>query len=61
MFIMALDIGAFVGRDQFRDEMQSFVQFLKSARLAPGFDEILMPGEMEARMRQAERSAWREI
>ena len=69
VFIMALDIGAFVGRDQFRDEMQSFVQFLKSARLAPGFDEILMPGEMEARMRREKEAGgvdidaetWRQI
>ena len=69
VFIMALDIGAFVGRDQFRDEMGSFVEFLKSSRLMPGFEEILMPGEMEARLRQKKEAegafiddeTWRQI
>jgi uncharacterized oxidoreductase len=69
VFIMALDIGAFTGRDTFREEMDTFIDFLKSSPLMPGFEEILMPGEMEARMReQKERDGvfvddetWRQI
>lgn len=69
VFIMVLDIGAFTGRDTFREEMETFVGFLKSSPLMPGFEEILLPGEMEARMRaQKERDGvfvddetWRQI
>ena len=69
VFVMVLDIGAFTGRDTFRDEMDTFIDFLKSAPLMPGFEEILMPGEMEARMRaQKEKNGvsiddetWRQI
>ena len=56
VFMMALDIGAFTGRDQFREEVQSFVAFLKSSRLMPGFDAISLPGEKEhTARRQKER------
>ena len=69
VFVMVFDIGAFTGRDTFRDEMDTFVSFLKSSPLMAGFDEILMPGEMEARMRaQKEKDGvpvddetWRQI
>ena len=33
----------------FRSE---FVKFLKTSSLAPGFDEILVPGELEEKQRQ---------
>jgi len=69
VFVMVLDIGAFTGRDTFREEMDTFVDFLKSSPLMPGFDEILMPGEMEARMRAQKNNdgvfvddeTWRQI
>jgi uncharacterized oxidoreductase len=69
VFIMALDIGAFTGRDKFQEEMQTFISFLKGSKLMPGFDEVLMPGEMEARMRQQKEAdgvpiddeTWRQI
>lgn len=53
VFILAIDIGAFTGRDRdrFRKEMDTFVDWLKSSRLMPGFKEILIPGEVEYRMR----------
>lgn len=50
VFLMVLDIGAFTGREQFREEMETFIGYLKSSRLMPGFSEILLPGEMEARL-----------
>lgn len=69
VFIMVLDIGAFTGRDVFQTEMETFIDFLKSSPLMPGFKEILMPGEMEARMRKQKESdgvyvddeTWRQI
>lgn len=69
VFVMVFDIGAFTGREEFREEMDTFIGFLKSSPLMPGFEEILMPGEMEARMRtQKEKDGvpvdaetWRQI
>ena len=68
-FIMALDIQAFTGRDRFREEVDDFIAFLKSSRLLPGFDEVLLPGELEyKRRRQREQEGifvddetWRQI
>ena len=49
---MAIDIAAFTGRDHFDQEVGNFVEHLKSSRLLPGFDEILVPGELEHRTRR---------
>ena len=51
VFIMAIDIAAFTGLDLFEEEVDSFVEFLKSSRLMPGFDQISLPGEIEFNMR----------
>jgi LDH2 family malate/lactate/ureidoglycolate dehydrogenase len=39
----------FVGRDEFLQRMDALVERVKANPLADGFDEILIPGEMEAR------------
>ena len=52
LFIMAIDVEAFTGHQHFEEEVRSFVEYLKSSRLMPGFNEILMPGEVEHRTRQ---------
>lgn len=36
----------------FSAELEAFVSFVKSSRLAPGCDEILLPGEIEERTRR---------
>lgn len=46
---MALRIDAFEPQAEFEARMERLVHELKSVPLAPGFDEILYPGEMEAR------------
>ena len=51
VFLMAIDIQAFTPPDRFREEVGSFIEYLKSSRLMEGFDEILVPGEVEHRMR----------
>ena len=69
VFLMAFDIGAFTGRDRFEEEIGEFIEYLKGSRLLPGFEEILMPGEMEARMRRQKEAegvfvddeTWRQI
>ncbi|MGI5818840.1 MAG: Ldh family oxidoreductase [Armatimonadota bacterium] len=47
--IIALDPRAFAGADEFVEDADSLIAWVKSARLAPGFDEILVPGEIERR------------
>lgn len=51
--IMAIDPGPFVGDDQFRGSADTLIEWVKSSRPAPGFYEILVPGEIERR--EAER------
>ena len=51
VFIMAIDIAAFTGLDRFQEEVDSFVDFLRSSRLMPGFDRVSLPGELEFNMR----------
>ena len=36
--------------EEFYERIGQFAAFLKSSKLAPGFSEILMPGEYEYRM-----------
>ncbi|MEK9745335.1 MAG: Ldh family oxidoreductase, partial [Candidatus Puniceispirillum sp.] len=49
-FFMALKPGVFITEQAFRDRMDILVQRVKAVPLADGFDEILMPGEKEARL-----------
>ena len=43
------NIDHFVDRDEYFDELERLIVHIKSSRLAPGFDEILLPGEPELR------------
>ena len=55
-FILAIDPGVFITGDGFTNEVESLLNHVRSSRLAPGFEEILIPGEPEAR-EKARRSA----
>ncbi|PJE27964.1 Malate/lactate/ureidoglycolate dehydrogenase, LDH2 family [Pseudooceanicola antarcticus] len=54
MFI-ALDISWFMEPSEYEARMGQFIEMAKSRALRPGFDEILVPGEQEAR-REASKS-----
>lgn len=45
----AIDISWFMEPDEFARRMGDFAHMMKSRALRPGFDEILIPGEQEAR------------
>jgi LDH2 family malate/lactate/ureidoglycolate dehydrogenase len=47
--MIALDITAFQPRKEFDARMEELIQQTKEVPLAKGFDEILYPGELEAR------------
>ena len=48
-FCMALDIGHFVDTEEFGRRVEEWFNLIKSDRKRPGFEEILIPGEIENR------------
>ncbi len=53
----AIEVDYFMDLAEFKARMDRFIDGLKAAPTAPGFDEILMPGEPEARRCAANRKA----
>lgn len=51
-FMIAVDPATFGSVDEFKARVQKFVTQLKESRKAPGFEEILVPGEPEFRIRE---------
>ena len=54
-FFMAMKPGIFVTEHGFRDRMDTLIRRVKTNPLASGFDEILIPGEIEARLENERR------
>jgi len=55
MFFTVIDIEKFVPREAFLEQATILKDYIQSAPLAPGFDEILMPGEPEFRQEERRR------
>jgi LDH2 family malate/lactate/ureidoglycolate dehydrogenase len=55
-FLIALNIAAFMPLKDFGGRMERYVAELKSVPLAQGFDEIVYPGELEARSEARNRA-----
>ncbi len=53
---IALDIAWFMPVDAFKARMDAFVAEIKSATPRPGFDEVLVPGEIDHRREMAYRA-----
>ncbi|MGQ9849147.1 MAG: Ldh family oxidoreductase [Aggregatilineaceae bacterium] len=53
--LIALDIAWFMPVEEFKARLDDFVRMCKSAKLRPGFDEILVPGEIDYRREQEYR------
>lgn len=47
--IVAVNVAAFADPEEYRAEVDQFIARVKGVRRAPGFEEILMPGELEHR------------
>lgn len=47
--MIAIDIAWFMPLDEFKARMDRFIADIKAAKLRPGFDEILVPGEVDYR------------
>jgi len=52
VFFQAIDIGSFMPVDGFKKQIDGLIRAVKSSKLRPGFEEILMPGELEFRTEQ---------
>ena len=52
LFVQAVRIEAFRPLNAFKAEVGRFIDYVKSARRAPGVEEILVPGERSYRTRQ---------
>jgi LDH2 family malate/lactate/ureidoglycolate dehydrogenase len=50
--VVVLDPERFVGAEAMADRMAHLISEIKGAALAPGFDEVFIPGEPEWRMRE---------
>ena len=46
---MAIDPDCFIGKDQFKKEMDRYIKSIKESTKAKNVEEILMPGEPEYR------------
>jgi len=49
VLMIALDIANFTPLEDFYDHVDGLIAHVKAAPTAPGFEEILTPGEIEAR------------
>lgn len=56
LFVQAIRIDAFQSIVDFKSEVGRFIDYVKSAETAPGFDEVFVPGERSWRS-QCERTA----
>lgn len=48
-FVIAIDIAAFTDVPSFKRRMDEYIRIMKTSELAPGFEQIFMPGEIEFR------------
>jgi LDH2 family malate/lactate/ureidoglycolate dehydrogenase len=58
---LAIDPGRLGGREYFGAQMVRLVDVIKATPPAPGFSEVLIPGELEARSTEAARQAGVEL
>jgi uncharacterized oxidoreductase len=52
VFQMAINIDAFRPIKEFKKEMDELIRAVKGSKTAPGFNEILIPGELERRTKR---------
>lgn len=55
-FVMAIDVGALMPIAEFKAKVDDLIRSVRASRRAEGFDEIVLPGEREARLARRRRS-----
>jgi uncharacterized oxidoreductase len=69
LFLLVIDVARMTPLDAFQERVRALVDYVRSAALAPGFSEILIPGEPEYRTEARRRrdgilvddETWRQI
>ena len=61
VFLQAFAVEEFQELDTYYDRVDEFIAFIKSTQLAPGFSEILLPGEAGRRREAAQQESGVEI
>jgi uncharacterized oxidoreductase len=56
VFLEAFSVEEFQPREIFYDRVDEFIEFIKSTPLAPGFSEILLPGESGRRREETQKN-----
>jgi len=52
MFMMAIDVGRLTDLDAFKRRVDGLLRSVRDSPTAPGYDEILIPGEPERRKKE---------
>jgi uncharacterized oxidoreductase len=52
IFMMAIDVGQITNLDKFKERVDNLLKKVKDSPVAPGYDEILIPGEPERRKKK---------
>ena len=52
IFMMAIDVGQITDLDKFKERVDNLLKKVKDSPKAPGYDEILIPGEPERRKKK---------
>ncbi|MGH9613993.1 MAG: Ldh family oxidoreductase [Bryobacteraceae bacterium] len=50
--VTVIDVERVRGKEAFSNDVEALIEYVKSSKLAPDFDQILVPGEPEARERE---------
>ena len=50
--MMAIDVGQITELDKFKERVDNLLSSVRSSATAPGYDEILIPGEPERRTKE---------
>jgi hydroxycarboxylate dehydrogenase B len=69
MFVLALEVEAFISVERFMGQVEEMARALESAPTAPGVEQVLLPGEPELRSAERRRregipiaeATWREV
>lgn len=61
IFLQAIAVDEFQPLDEFLDRMDELISFIKSRKTAPGFKEILLPGEQGRRSEERQKKEGVEI
>ncbi len=56
MWILVINIESFTPVEKFKQEMNEYIRYLKSSAPAPGFEEVVIPGELDNRAMKERKS-----